>query len=233
MYLDSSINVPIIRVSPVMSMAERYQVMREVYMQMGSHFLKQPNVDVVMGIIAKYADIHEEQTLYNELITYFAHIDGQVQEEAALHLYEMVKPECICLQAEASNWEEAVRMAYEPMVAYGYITQSYVEETVNSVRILGPYIVVTKSVALPHAKPEAGALSVALGISVLKTPIEFGNRDNDPVKYIFSLSAVDNQKHLCAMAELLEMFNTPEFFAMLDQAENSNEVMAFLSGKGE
>lgn len=231
--LDSQIHTPIIRVSPVMSMAERYQVMREVYMQMGSHFLKQPNVDVVMGIIAKYADIHEEQSLYNELITYFAHIDGQAQEEAALHLCEMVKPECICLQVEASDWEEAVRKAYKPMVAYGYITQGYVEETISSVRILGPYIVVTKSVALPHAKPEAGALAAALGICVLKTPIEFGNRDNDPVKYIFSLSAVDNQKHLCAMAELLEMFNTPKFFDMLEQAENSEEVMTFLSGKEE
>jgi len=30
------------------------------------------------------------------------------------------------------------------------------------------------------------------------------------------------------MAELLEMFNKQEFFDMLDQAENSDEVMVYL-----
>ncbi|MCQ4708110.1 PTS sugar transporter subunit IIA [[Clostridium] innocuum] len=45
---------------------------------------------------------------------------------------------------------------------------------------------------------------------------------------MFSLSATDNQTHLCAMAELLEMFNKQEFFDMLDQAENSDEVMVYL-----
>lgn len=211
-----------------MSIAERYQVMREVYMQMGSHFLKQPNVDVVMGIVAKYANIQNEHALYNELITYFSHIDTTTQEERVLHLADMVKPELIRLHMDADNWEEAVRKAYEPMVQHGYITQNYVEETISSVRIVGPYIVITKHVALPHVKPEAGALSVALGVGVLNSAIEFGNRDNDPVKYIFSLSATDNQTHLCAMAELLEMFNKQEFFDMLDQAENSDQVMVYL-----
>ena len=67
-----------------------------------------------------------------------------------------------------------------------------------------------------------------LGVCVLSSAIEFGNRDNDPVKYIFCLSATDNQTHLCAMAELLEMFNKQVFFDMLDQAENSDEVMVYL-----
>ena len=226
--LGAGIHAPVIRVSPVMSIAERYQVMREVYMQMGSHFLKQPNVDVVMGIVAKYANIQNEHALYNELITYFSHIDTTTQEERVLHLADMVKPELIRLHMDADNWEEAVRKAYEPMVQHGYITQNYVEETISSVRIVGPYIVITKHVALPHVKPEAGALSVALGVGVLNSAIEFGNRDNDPVKYIFSLSATDNQTHLCAMAELLEMFNKQEFFDMLDQAENSDQVMVYL-----
>ena len=121
-----------------------------------------------------------------------------------------------------------MRKAYEPMVQHGYITQNYVEETISSVRIVGPYIVITKHVALPHVKPEAGALSVALGVGVLNHAIEFGNRDNDPVKYIFSLSATDNQTHLCAMAELLELFNKPEFFDMLDSSRDSDTVMAYL-----
>ena len=59
---------------------------------------------------------------------------------------------------------------------------------------MGPYIVITKHVALPHARPEAGALESAIGIATLKHPVKFGNKDNDPVKYLFCLSATDNIK---------------------------------------
>lgn len=222
---DIDTAIPIIHVSPVMSMTERYQVMREVYMQLGSRFMKQPNVDVVMNIITKHANVQEENILYNELIAYFSHVDTRAEEEHVLHLKEMVKPELIRLDIAADTWEEAIRMAYEPMVQHGYITQSYVEETIHSVKIVGPYIVITKHVALPHAKPEAGALSTALGVGVLRKAVVFGSQENDPVNYIFSLSAIDNKTHLNAMAELLELFGDAAFFQMLDQAKTANEVM--------
>lgn len=102
------------------------------------------------------------------------------------------------------------------------------EEIIGNVRIAGPHIVATKHVALPHVEPEVGALSVALGVGVLNSTIEFGNRDNDPVKYILSLSATDNQTHLCAVAEFLEMSNKQEFSDILNQAENSDQVMVYL-----
>ena len=114
------------------------------------------------------------------------------------------------------------------MVRTKVITQNYVEDTIRSVKNNGPYIVITKHVALPHTKPEAGANLVALGISVLKNPVNFGSKDNDPVKYIFSLSATDNYIHLNAMAELLELFNKESFFEMLDNARNVDEVMEYL-----
>lgn len=223
------IGIPVIRVTPVMSMAERYQVMRDVYMQLGSDSLKQPNIDVVMNIIEKYADIQQEDDLYNELIFYFSQNENDKEKEKTLHLKEMIKPELIRLNIEATNWEEAVRLAYEPLVQHHYITQNYVEETIRSVKIVGPYIVITKHVALPHTKPECGALSIALGIGVLRSPVKFGNQDNDPVKYIFSLSAIDNQTHLTAMAELLELFNQKSFFKKLDIANNSREIMEYLN----
>lgn len=221
-------NIPVIHVSPVMSIAERYQVVREVYMQLGSIHLYQPNVEVVMNIISQYADIRQEQPLYNELITYFSHLDLIEENKVEMHLCDMVTPDIIRLQLKASDWEDAVRKAYEPMVQHDYITQNYVEDTIQSVRTVGPYIVITKHVAMPHTKPQAGAKAVALGISVLQEPVVFGNKDNDPVKYIFCLSATDNKSHLCAMAELVELFNDQNFYDVLDQSEDVAFIMQYL-----
>lgn len=231
-YLENipNINIPIIHVSPVMSIAERYQVMREVYMQLGSGFLKKTNVDVVMDIISKHADIQNRNALYNELINYFSEIDNisNKDKENELHLLDMVRENIIRLNIEAENWEEAVRLSYEPLLENGFITQKYIDETVRIMNSVGPYVVITKHTALLHTKPESGALSCAMGIGVLKNPINFGSAEHDPIKYVFSLSAIDNHTHLCAMAELLELFNDDKFFMFLDTANDSEEVIEYI-----
>lgn len=231
-YLEDipDINIPIIHVSPVMSIAERYQVMREVYMQLGSGFLKKTNVDVVMDIISKHADIQNRDALYNELINYFSEIDNisNKDKKNELHLLDMVRENIIRLNIKAENWEDAVRFSYEPLLDGGFITQKYIDETVRIMNTVGPYVVITKHIALLHTKPESGAISCAMGIGVLEKPINFGSIEHDPIKYIFSLSAIDNHTHLCAMAELLELFNDDNFFLTLDNATNSSEIIEYI-----
>ncbi len=230
-YISNTIktDIPVIHVRPIMSITERYQVMREVYLQIGCESLKQPNVDMVMSIISKHADIREENALYNELLTYFSKTDTIKKEDCKkLHLADIVRPSIISLGIDASDWEDAVRKAYEPMVKEGFITRNYIDETIRSIKVLGPYIVITKNVALSHTRSQAGALGLAMGIGVLKSPVVFGNKDNDPVKYIFSLSAIDNETHLCAMSEFVELLNDKKFYEMLDKAQDSQEVMRFL-----
>lgn len=231
-YLEDipDINIPIIHVSPVMSIAERYQVMREVYMQLGSGFLKKTNVDVVMDIISKYADIQNRDALYNELINYFSEIDNisNKDKKNELHLLDMVRENIIRLNIKAENWEDSVRFSYEPLLDGGFITQKYIDETVRIMNTVGPYVVITKHIALLHTKPESGTISCAMGIGVLEKPINFGSIEHDPIKYIFSLSAIDNHTHLCAMAELLELFNDDNFFLTLDNATNSSEIIKYI-----
>lgn len=231
-YLEDipDINIPIIHVSPVMSIAERYQVMREVYMQLGSGFLKKTNVDVVMDIISKHADIQNRDALYNELINYFSEMDNisNKDKKNELHLLDMVRENIIRLNIKAENWEDAVRFSYEPLLDGGFITQKYIDETVRIMNTVGPYVVITKHIALLHTKPESGAISCAMGIGVLEKPINFGSIEHDPIKYIFSLSAIDNHTHLCAMAELLELFNDDNFFLTLDKATNSSEIIEYI-----
>ena len=151
-----------------------------------------------------------------------------IQEVKAL-LNEMTNASLIRLNIEADDWQDAVRKAAAPLVENNKIKPGYVDEIINGVLELGPYIVITKHVALPHARPEAGALESAIGIATLKHPIKFGNKDNDPVKYMFTLSATDNIKHLNALAEMAGLFEEKEFFDMLDRANDPMEVMNYLN----
>lgn len=226
--LPDDLAIPVIRMNPVMSAVEKNRIIRQVYRLLGKNPQSQYDIEAVMGIITKYADIHNESMLRSELHAYFCDSDGILQQsapETGLHLTDLIRPEIVCLQLEASDREEAIRKTYAPMVKRCCVLQNYVDDII---RTAGQYLVITKHVALPHTKPEAGALTCALGIGVLKEPVVFGNAENDPVKYIFALSAINNTSHLAAMVELVRLLNDRDFFHLLDNATNPEEVVAYI-----
>ncbi|WP_032122519.1 BglG family transcription antiterminator [Clostridium amazonitimonense] len=223
------IDVPVIKVSPVMTQKEKYRITREVYIQLGDIFLRQPKIDEVMDIIKKYAKVTSESMLSSELLSYFTQIENFTSKgEEGLMLSDITNETLIKLKVPAKDWEDAIRQSASVLVENNKATEAYVDAMVNTAKESGPYIVITKHVALPHARPEAGAKDIAIGIATLENPIEFGNEDNDPVKYVFCLSAVDNNSHLRAMSELVELFEMDEFFLTLDRAKDPKEIIDFI-----
>ncbi|RHT99400.1 MULTISPECIES: BglG family transcription antiterminator [Erysipelotrichaceae] len=222
-------DVPIVKVSPVMNFMERYQVAREVYLLMGNAMSKQPDIDAIMDIIAHHADIKNGPLLQQELLRYFSNVDVKEDvQHSSLALTNMITESIIQLQVEANDWEDAIRKAGKPMIEHLYVKPAYIEEIIRIMHQEGPFVVITKHVALPHTKPSSGALRCGLGLTVLKEGITFGSQEHDPIKYIFTLSAVDNESHLTAMPQLLELFNEPSFFTMMDEAETPQEVIAYI-----
>lgn len=144
-------------------------------------------------------------------------------------LKDLLSEELILLNIDASDWEDAIRKAAQPLVTEKKVTESYVDDIIVGVKNNGPYIVLTEHVALPHARPESGALESAIGVATLKTPVEFGNEANDPVKYLFTLSAKDSSQHLSALSELAGLFEDKEFFNLLDNSNNPKEIMEYIN----
>lgn len=223
--------IPVIKVSAIMDMRERYEVAREVYGRLGTLSTAQPNVNTIMEIIRKHAVIDNETELYSELLTSLipnANPSHEIHKENSIRLTQMTSPQIIQLNLKCSSWQEAIRLSGQCMVAEHKVTQDYVDAIIRINLNSAPYLVITKAVALPHARPELGALQRAIGIATLADPVAFGNQENDPVKYVFFLSALDNESHLCAMSELLELLNTVDFFAMLDHAASPEAVYDYI-----
>ena len=74
---------------------------------------------------------------------------------------------------------------------------------------------------MPHARPEEGALEIGMSIITLKEPIEFGNKENDPVKLVISFCAVDSESHLKALSQLMVLLEDEE---AIDRIVNSIDV---------
>jgi PTS system ascorbate-specific IIA component len=148
-------------------------------------------------------------------------------------LKDLVEAPLIQLGMTAADWEDAVRVAAAPLVENGKVTPAYVDDIIVGAKEHGPYFVLTEHVAMPHARPECGALDSAIGITTLKTPVDFGSPANDPVKYLFCLSAKDDDDHIAALQSLVELLGNPEFFKVLDEATSAEDVLEFIRNAEE
>lgn len=146
-------------------------------------------------------------------------------------LSDLLSENLIQLDVDAADWKDAIYKATAPMVESGVVTEGYVEDIIKGKEELGPYFVLTEHVALPHARPECGALQSAIGIVTLKNPVEFGSEANDPVKYLFPLAAKDSDAHLSALQSLVELLADPDFFNQLDAANTPADVMNLVHAK--
>ena len=140
-------------------------------------------------------------------------------------LSELLDEGLVQLGVEASDWEDAVRKSTAPLVELGMATQGYVDDIVRGVRELGPYVVIAPHVALPHARPESGALRAAIGVVTLARPVPFGSPELDPVGYHFPLSATDSDGHLGALQALVVLLRAPAFLERLARARSAAEVL--------
>ena len=143
-------------------------------------------------------------------------------------LSDIISEDLVQLDVQAKDWEDAIRQATRVLVEQGKAEQSYIEDMIEITKEIGPYIVITKHVALPHARPESGAKELAICIATLAHPIEFGNPNNDPVKYIFGLSALDSHTHLAAMAELADLLDKSDFYQILSSAHQASDIVNYI-----
>ena len=117
-------------------------------------------------------------------------------------LKQLLTPERICCVQSTPDWQSAIRIAASPLLKAGDVTQNYVDAMISSVEKHGAYIVIDEGLALPHARPEEGAVNLGLSMLILSEPVDMlGN----PVSVLVALSAVDNNSHIDAMRQLAEL----------------------------
>ncbi|SDC94715.1 Transcriptional antiterminator [Terribacillus halophilus] len=122
-------------------------------------------------------------------------------------LQDILKSSNILLNQECKDWKEAITKAANLLVKEKAIEESYITAMIKSVEEYGPYIVVGKHLALAHARPEDGVNKLGVSVMTLKDPVYFGNPDNDPVRLVFCLAAVDSYSHLNVMRNLIDLIN--------------------------
>ncbi|WP_314760920.1 BglG family transcription antiterminator [uncultured Abiotrophia sp.] len=216
-------------VKPLMTSIEKILLKRRVYEYL--HLEKEDvvSIDELMGIVAKYTTIKNEEGLKNELIHYLFAQNNQ-QLLGGDSLTDLLKEELIQQVDSVTNWQEAVGLAAQPLLAHGYIEESYIQAMIASIKETGPYIVLAPKVAVPHASPDAGVHQLGISLLQVKEPVDFSENDDadKKVQLIFVLAAVDSTAHLRALQELALILDDEEAIDSLIAASDPREILAII-----
>ncbi|MTW85804.1 PTS sugar transporter subunit IIA [Virgibacillus dakarensis] len=141
----------------------------------------------------------------------------------------LLKEKAVLLDAEADNAIEAIRLSGRLLVEAGYATEQYVEAMVKGYRDVGPYIVIAPGIAIPHSRPENGALSAGFSLVRLKEPIEFQHEKNDPVQLVCAITGVGNTGHIEMLQKIATILGDAEKLDQILKAENYEEITKIIT----
>lgn len=141
---------------------------------------------------------------------------------------EIISRNNIAVKVKVNHWQEAIEEAGKLLLDNGSIDKEYIKNMVNSVKELGPYIVIAPHIAIAHARPDETVIKPDLSIITLDKAVEFGNKDNDPVNIVLAFSAKENTGHLKQLTEiatLLEDENKLEAILNCSEAEEVYKIV--------
>lgn len=135
----------------------------------------------------------------------------------------------IRIQEKAADWEDAVYRAGDVLVRAGSIKPGYIDRMIQSVKELGPYIVIMPGFALAHAAPCDDVIKSDISLITLKEAVSFGS-PNDPVSVVLCLGCVDSTSHLDMLSEIAELLMEEGRIEQIAKAADVEEVMGILAG---
>jgi len=126
-----------------------------------------------------------------------------------------------------TDWKEAIRLAAQPLLEEKTIRKSYVQAMIQNVLNMGDYIILVPNVAMPHARPETGALENGISILKLDEPVYFNQ--GEAVQLILCLATKDNSHHLQLLQKVSAIIDEEEKVEALVRLKNKKEFIALIN----
>lgn len=136
---------------------------------------------------------------------------------------EVISVENIQLNVDATDWRDSMIKSGNLLVKSGYITEEYIDLTIQCVEENGPYIVITPGLALSHSRPDPSVKKTGLSLITLNHPVNF-DCDNDPVTIVLTLAATDDTSHLEKLQGMAEFISEEENLTFIEKATSPQEV---------
>ncbi|QLK59289.1 PTS mannitol transporter subunit IIA [Enterobacteriaceae bacterium Kacie_13] len=139
-------------------------------------------------------------------------------------LMDFFDSESIAIYPSAEDWSQAIDLSMRNLLQRKYITADYIQSIKDTTTEIGPYYLLAPGIAMPHARPECGALQTALSLTLLRQGVSF-EAESPPVRLLIGLSAKDSDSHIEAIQALSEMLCEDDVIDQLLNAKSTEELI--------
>jgi PTS system ascorbate-specific IIA component len=144
----------------------------------------------------------------------------------------LISRDCVAVGVSLPAWQDAVRAAGRLLVQSRAAEEAYIEAMVRMTEEMGPYIVITPGIAIPHARPEEGALEVGFAAVQLDPPLPFGNPENDPVFLVLGFCTPDASAHVALLSRIARIIGQDGFLEQVKAAQTVDELAEIFNRPG-
>jgi PTS system ascorbate-specific IIA component len=137
----------------------------------------------------------------------------------------LISRDYVAVGVSLTSWQDAVRAAGRLLVRSQAAEEVYIEAMVRMTEEMGAYIVITPGIAIPHARPEEGALKVGFAVIKLDPPIPFGNPENDPVFLVIGFCTPDASAHVALLSHIARIIGQDGFLEQAKAAQTADELV--------
>ena len=133
----------------------------------------------------------------------------------------------ITLKEKVPDWKQAIRIAAQKLLEKEYIEDKYIGKMIENIEKLGPYIILSDDVAMPHSRPEDGVKKTGISLLKINEGVDFG--ENSSIRLIFILAAKDSNSHIDMITELVNMLQDDEKLNKVLNSKTENEILENLN----
>lgn len=126
----------------------------------------------------------------------------KVQNKSQSGISKILPKKYSQIGVEIKDWQEAIKVAAEPLIEDKKIKRQYVSEIIKVIETLGNYMVFIPGIAFVHAEPTY-VIENSVSILVLKKPIKFGSKQETLVKVIVVLANKNENMNLVNLVNII------------------------------
>ncbi|OKP67697.1 transcriptional antiterminator BglG [Paenibacillus sp. P3E] len=218
-------------VPPILEIQDKQKLRQQVMQELYGYTMQNLDIEMMLKVVSQYATIHEpdqlESALQSHIYTHTQKTNKHSLEGAEKPVLEqLITEQMIRFESRVSDWREGIKLAAEPLIETGTIEERYVEAMIHSIEGNGPYVVITPGVAIPHARPDQGVLSLSMSLLRLDEAVDFS--PDKPVRLIIVLAAADRSSHLRALVQLSQMLGEPSNIEDILQSQDKSVLLDYI-----
>ncbi|WP_085830573.1 BglG family transcription antiterminator [Collinsella vaginalis] len=221
--------IPWIKVSPLMTDADRSRIASMMALHMNPHVLADGREEGLFEILSAFVPDDRMPDLKRAVYA-FLQKGGSFIEIPDRHqpgVLDLLTPDFVTFVDTAPSWRDAIRLSAAPLLNANLVTDAYVQAMIDLVDENGPYIVLHDNVALAHAEPQQGARALCLSLLISVDPIQFG--EGRCARLLFTLANPEQGTHLHALREIMNLSKRSALVSGITRCRNAESALSLLN----